>query len=132
MRVTIYHNPRCSKSREALEILRQNHINPIIIDYLKNPLSLAEIKRLRAHFKLKDFIRYQDPLFQQLHLSLENETEVLEAIVKEPKLMQRPIITFGDKMIMGRPTENIEAFLKHDESRCAKPQTLSIRKAKSD
>lgn len=111
MRFTIYHNPRCSKSREALKILQQNHINPIIIDYLKNPLSLAEIKRLRAHFKLKDFIRYQDPLFQQLHLSLENETEVLEAIVKEPKLMQRPIITFGDKVIMGRPPENIESFI---------------------
>lgn len=104
---TIYHNPRCSKSREALEMLKQHQIIPTIIEYLRHPLDLEQVKKLRTHFDLKNFIRYHEPLFHELNLSLENEPEVLCALVKHPILMQRPIITYNDKAIIGRPLESL-------------------------
>lgn len=108
---TIYHNPRCSKSRQTLEILENNGIHPTIIEYLKTPLSLEEIQKLRAHFELKDFVRQDEPIFKELNLSLNNETQVLQAMVKEPILIQRPIVTYGDKVVMGRPPEKVLALI---------------------
>ncbi len=108
---TIYHNPRCSKSRQALEILQSHNINPIIIEYLKNPLSLEEIMTLRSYFDLKEFIRSEEPIFKELQLTLDNEKEVLSALVTHPILMQRPIITYGDKALIARPPEKVLALL---------------------
>ncbi len=108
---TIYHNPRCSKSRKALEILQNHHIHPVIIEYLKAPLNLEQITQLRSHFDLKDFVRYDEPVFKALHLTLENETNVLDAILKEPILMQRPIVVCGDRVIIARPPEKVLELL---------------------
>lgn len=105
--IIIYHNPRCSKSRQTLELLQNKGVNPIIIEYLKTPLDMEQLKALRAHFSLKDFVRTNEPSFKELGLSLENEVEVLQAMLKEPILMQRPIITFKDKAIIGRPPEKV-------------------------
>ena len=105
--ITIYHNPRCSKSRKTLEILKEKHFEPVIIEYLKTPLDLEQLKKLRAHFDLKDFVRTDEPIFNELGLSLDNEEQVLQAMVNEPILMQRPIITFKEKSIIGRPPENV-------------------------
>lgn len=104
---TIYHNQRCSKSRVALKLLQDNHINPVIIEYLKNPLSLEEIIKLKKHFNLKEFVRENEPIFKSLNLNLANEDQVLEAIVKEPILMQRPIISYDDIAIIARSPEKI-------------------------
>lgn len=104
---TLYHNPRCSKSRKALEILQNHGIHPVIIEYLKTPLSLEQITQLRAHFDLKDFIRHNEPIFKELQLTLENETQVLKAISKNPILMQRPILTCDAKAIIARPPEKV-------------------------
>lgn len=109
--VTVYHNPRCSKSRKALELLHHHHIHPVVIDYLKTPLNLEQINQLRAHFDLKDFVRYEEPVFKALNLTLENEANVLNAILKEPILMQRPIVTCNDKAIIARPPEKILELL---------------------
>lgn len=104
---TIYHNPRCSKSRQTLEILQSHGIHPVIIEYLKTPLSLKEIIKLRAYFNLKDFVRYDEPIFKELKLTLDDEAAVLQAMVKEPILMQRPIVTLSEKAIIARPPEKV-------------------------
>jgi arsenate reductase (glutaredoxin) len=109
---TIYHNPKCSKSREALVLLQAHHVQPVIIEYLKNPLSLGQIQKLQAHFELKDFVRYKEPLFKELNLSLNNTAEVLLAIQKTPILMQRPIVTYGEKAIIARPMEHLLVFIE--------------------
>ena len=109
--VTLYHNPRCSKSKQALEILQSHGVSPIIIDYLKTPLSLEQIHQLRSHFDLKDFVRDGEPIFKKLNLTLSDENKVLDAMLKEPILMQRPIVTCADKAIIARPPEKVVALL---------------------
>ncbi|MGQ3888952.1 arsenate reductase (glutaredoxin) [Legionella sp. CNM-1927-20] len=105
--VTIYHNPLCSKSRKALEILQDEGLEPIIIEYLKTPLTLEQLRSLRSHFKLEDFVRTTEKRFKDLGLSLDEEAKILQTMVKEPILMQRPIVTFKDKTVIGRPPEKI-------------------------
>ncbi|EHL32290.1 arsenate reductase (glutaredoxin) [Legionella drancourtii] len=106
-KITIYHNPQCSKSRETLEILHSKGLDPIIIEYLKTPLNSEQLNRLRSHFTLNDFVRTNESVFTELELSLDNETQVLHAMQKEPILMQRPIVTYKDKAIIGRPPEQV-------------------------
>ncbi len=106
-KIIIYHNPQCSKSRQTLELLRSKGIEPVIIEYIKYPLNLEQLNSLRAQFALKDFVRTNETAFKELGLSLDNETEVLQAMLKEPKLMQRPIVTLNGKAVIGRPPEKI-------------------------
>ena len=109
--ITIYHNPRCSKSRKALDTLQIHHLNPVVIEYLKTPLNLEQLIELRSHFDLCDFVRTTEPVFKDLELTLNDEQRVLEAILKEPILMQRPIITFNGKAIIARPPEKLLALI---------------------
>ncbi|HAT1820341.1 TPA: arsenate reductase (glutaredoxin) [Legionella pneumophila] len=106
-KITIYHNPRCSKSRQALEILKNKGFDPIVIEYLKTPLDLEQLKILRNHLALEDLVRTNENVFKELGLSLDNEAQVLDAMVKEPILMQRPIVTFKGKSVIGRPPEKV-------------------------
>ncbi|HHL3492907.1 TPA: arsenate reductase (glutaredoxin) [Legionella pneumophila] len=106
-KITIYHNPRCSKSRQALEILKNKGFDPIVIEYLKTPLDLEQLKILRNHLALEDLVRTNENAFKELGLSLNNEAQVLDAMVKEPILMQRPIVTFKGKSVIGRPPEKV-------------------------
>lgn len=110
--ITLYHNPRCSKSRKTLELLQSKGFEPTIIEYLKNPLNLEQLKTLRAHFALKDFVRTDEPVFKEKGLSLDNEAEVLQTMVQEPILLQRPIVTFKGKAAIGRPPENVLELFK--------------------
>ncbi|KTD64090.1 arsenate reductase (glutaredoxin) [Legionella spiritensis] len=110
--VIIYHNPRCSKSRQALAILQNEGIEPVIIDYLKTPLDINELKRLRSYFDLEDFVRTAEPVFKEQGLSMDNEIQILQAMVKQPVLMQRPIVTFKNKAVIGRPPENVLQLFK--------------------
>lgn len=100
--VIIYHNPRCSKSRQALEILKSHHIEPTIVEYLKTPLNLEQLRELRSFFDLKDFVRTNESAFTQFQLNLDDEMSVLEAMTNEPILMQRPIVTSSGKAIIAR------------------------------
>ena len=111
-KLILYHNPRCSKSRQALELLLHNGLQPVVIEYLKTPLKMQELQRLRAHFDLKDFVRTGEKVFKELGLSLDNEKQILQAILKEPILMQRPIVTYKSKAIIGRPPEKILEILQ--------------------
>ena len=114
---TIYHNPRCSKSRKVLEILESHGIRPVIIDYLKNPLGLAELVQLSAHFDLKDFVRDNEPIFEELKLTIDDKSKILTAMLQAPILMQRPIVTYGNEAIIARPPEKILNLLSRHENR---------------
>ncbi|MDF1677575.1 MAG: arsenate reductase (glutaredoxin) [Legionellaceae bacterium] len=103
----IYHNPRCSKSRQTLQLLQDKGIEPIVVEYLKTPLDMATLLQLRAYFSLKDFVRTNEADFKTLGLSLDDEKAVLEAMVKAPKLMQRPIVVHKGKAEIGRPPEKV-------------------------
>ena len=90
-----------------MEILHNHNINPAIIEYLKTPLNLEQIIQLRSHFDLNDFIRHNEPVFNELKLNLEDEASVLSAILQEPILMQRPIVTYAGKAVIARPPEMV-------------------------
>jgi len=110
--VTIYHNPRCSKSRQTLDLIKKQGITPNIIDYIKQPLDYAAILKLSKYFEIKEFVRSNEKVFNELGLSLNDEDKVLRAMVHEPKLMQRPIVTVGNKAAIGRPPENVLTLLE--------------------
>lgn len=106
-KIIIYHNPQCSKSRQTLELLRSKGYEPEVIEYLKTPLSMEQLNWLSSQFSLKEFVRTNETAFKELGLSLDNEQAVLKAMEKEPKLMQRPIVTFNGKAVIGRPPEKV-------------------------
>ena len=110
--VTIYHNPRCSKSRQALSLLNERGIEPAIVEYLKNPpdaKALGEITRLLG-VSAKELIR--DKEFKDLGLpETDDEGELLELMAQHPQIIQRPIVVAKDKAAIGRPPENVLAIL---------------------
>ena len=106
-KITIYHNPQCSKSKKTLELLRAKGLDLVIIEYLKTPLDIEQMNTLRTNLAMKDFIRTNEKVFKELGLSLDDEAQVLQAMLKEPILMQRPIVTFKGRVIIGRPPEKI-------------------------
>jgi|GEM_PF-730817 len=103
----IYHNPQCSKSRATLDLLQKKGLNPVVVEYLKTPLDYNQLKALSAHFPLNEFVRTDEAIFRELHLSLDDKNAVLEAMVNYPKLMQRPIVSYNEKAAIGRPPENV-------------------------
>ena len=107
----IYHNPRCSKSRQSLALLRENGVEPEVIEYLKTQLDEVALREVIAKLGLKahDVVRTKEEPYQQLALSLDSsEEELIAAIVKYPILMERPIVVKGDSAVIGRPPENVQ------------------------
>ena len=110
----IYHNPRCSKSRQSLALLRENGMEPEVIEYLKTPLDEVVLRDVIAKLGLKahEVVRTKEEPYQQLALSPDSsEKEVIAAIVKYPILMERPIVMKGDSAVIGRPPENVYELL---------------------
>lgn len=108
---TVYHNNRCSKSRSALAYLDEKQGEYEVIEYLKEPLNAKQIKELLAQLSIPaaDLIRKGEPDFKENFKGKElNEKEWIEAMVKYPKLIERPIIVKNGKAVIGRPTERIE------------------------
>ncbi|MDF1684200.1 MAG: arsenate reductase (glutaredoxin) [Legionellaceae bacterium] len=105
--LTIYHNPRCSKSRQALELLKSQGLEPTVVEYIKEPLNYEQLTALRDHIALKDLVRTNEKCFKELALSLDDEAGILNAMIHEPKLMQRPIVVYNNKAAIGRPPENV-------------------------
>jgi len=108
----IYHHPKCSKSRQALELLKGYGINPTIIEYLNEPLNWNQLINLSSHFTLKDFVRTNETVFKQLRLNLEDKESVLRAMLQEPILMQRPIVIYDGVAIIARPPEALHGLIK--------------------
>ncbi|RUR09878.1 arsenate reductase (glutaredoxin) [Legionella sp. km772] len=109
-KLIIYHNPRCSKSRQTLDLLQSRGYQPLIVEYLKTPLNLKELKDLSLYFDLKDFVRSNEQLFNDLNLSLERKEELFSAMSTHPVLMQRPIVTYKNQARIGRPPESVLAL----------------------
>lgn len=110
MLVTIYHNPRCSKSRKALEILENKDINLNIIPYLDHGISVKDVLLIAKKLELNvvDFMRTREDEFKNLVLDTSSDEECARAIESHPKLLERPIIMIGDKAIIARPPEDLE------------------------
>jgi len=114
-KLQLYHNPQCSKSRQALELLRERGYSPEIIDYLQTPPDLASLKQLLAKLQLTagDIVRKKEKEYLEFGLDREAVTddEILAAIIKAPRLLERPILVHGDRAAIGRPTENLLPLL---------------------
>ena len=110
MAVEIWHNSRCSKSRNAFNYLKDKNIEFEVKEYLKNPPTLQELKDVLAKLNMKpsELIRSKEAIYKELNLKEASEDELLEAMVKNPKLIERPIIINEDKAVVARPLENIE------------------------
>ncbi|QBJ64338.1 arsenate reductase (glutaredoxin) [Pseudoalteromonas sp. DL-6] len=115
MSVTIYHNPRCSKSRETLNLLQSKNIEPSVVEYLKTPLSHEQISILVSQLgfnSARDLMRTKEEQYKALNLKDENDESVLiTAMVENPKLIERPIVVNNNKAALGRPPENVLSVL---------------------
>ncbi len=108
--VTIYHNPRCSKSRQTLELLQKNNIEPEIVEYLKTPPNAAELQDILAKLNLsaEQLMRKKETVYKELGLAgINDEDELITAMINNPKLIERPIVISGDKAAIGRPPEAV-------------------------
>jgi arsenate reductase len=106
----IYHNPRCSKSRNTLAIIESKTSVIEIIDYIKNPIKFEEINLIIEKLKIKaiSLVRINESIWREHYKGKEmTDEEVIKAIIKHPKLMERPIVTTNKKAIIGRPPENV-------------------------
>ncbi|MCK9472528.1 arsenate reductase (glutaredoxin) [Sulfurimonas sp.] len=112
--VTIWHNPKCSKSREAMEIVTHSGCKAEVIKYLENSPDENQIRTVLKMLGIKprELMRTKEDLYKELNLKDENSDDALiEAMFKHPKLIERPIIIKGDRAIIGRPTDRIAQFL---------------------
>ena len=113
--LTIYHNPNCSKSRATLALIEDNNISPEIIYYLETAPDIELLNSLLSKLGIgvRDLLRTSEREYEELGLDDVTLTEqtVLDLMCKHPKLIQRPIVTCGDKAIIGRPPENVLSLL---------------------
>jgi arsenate reductase (glutaredoxin) len=114
-KLTIYHNPACSNSRGALQILRDRGADFDLVEYLKTPLNRASLERILAMLDSPpaDLVR-KDKRFEELNLKAGDYTDrerVTELLVQHPELMQRPVIVQGERAIIARPPEKLNQFL---------------------
>jgi len=116
MTITIWHNPRCSKSRQTLELLRNRGIEPAIREYLKQPPDKADVESLMdlVDGDARDLIRDGEPEFKQLGRKKAklSRAEVARAIAAHPVLLQRPIVVAGKRAAIGRPPEAVLPVVK--------------------
>ena len=113
--VTIWHNPRCSKSRQTLELLRGRGIEPTIVEYLKTPPTEAELTHALADLGMKprDLMRKKESAYRELGLDDEtlSEAELVAAMASHPILIERPVVFVGRRAAVGRPPEDVLGLL---------------------
>ncbi len=112
--VTMYHNPRCGKSRDTLAILAGKGIEPEIIEYLKTPPTREELRDIvkKLGMKPEQIVRKGEDIFKQKFAGKAlSDDQWLDALVKNPILIERPIVVKGSKAVIGRPPENVLALL---------------------
>lgn len=112
--VIIYHNPRCGKSRKALEILKKHGIQPKIREYLKEPLSSEELRKLVKKLSIKpiDWIRQKENIFKEKYKGrLLTDEQWIEALAENPILMERPVIEYGESAIIARDEMALEEWI---------------------
>ena len=115
MALTIYHNPRCSKSRQTLQLLEARGVKPKIVEYLKEPPSSAELKAIlkKLGMKPRDLLRQGEARYAELGLKERalSDDALIELMVENPILIERPIVVSGNKAAIGRPPETVREIL---------------------
>jgi arsenate reductase len=110
----IYHNPRCRKSREGLQVLRDAGIEPEVVEYLKDPPTKTRVEQLLRLLALEphDLLRRKEAEYKQAGLSkTSSRAEIAAAIARYPKLLERPVVVRGKRAVLGRPPEKIRELL---------------------
>ena len=111
MSIKIYHNPRCSKSRQTLALLEENNITPEIVEYLKNVPTVDDIVTLLnmlGFSSARELMRTKEDIYKALELKNEHdENALIKAMVQNPKLIERPIVVNNGKAAIGRPPEQV-------------------------
>ena len=114
MSVVIYHNPRCSKSRQTLALLEEKGIQPEIIKYLDATPSIDELKTLMSQLELsevRDMMRTKEDIYKELELKSADDEALFKAMAENPKLIERPIVVANGKAKHGRPPEQVLEIL---------------------
>ncbi len=115
MSTTIYHNPRCSKSRQTLQLLEERDIQPEVVKYLENPPDEATLKALLDMLGLepRELMRQKETEYKELGLDNPNldHDALIRAMVEHPKLIERPIVVKDGKAALGRPPEDVLEIL---------------------
>ena len=113
--VTIYHNPRCTKSRQTLQLIRDAGVEPTVVEYLKEPPTAEELDGLVKKLGIEpgELFRKKEALFKELGLAGKelSRDEALKTLAENPKLIERPIVVKGRKAVIGRPPENVNDLL---------------------
>lgn len=114
MELTIYHHTSCSKSRGTLELLREAGVEPRVVDYLRNPPSVDELRELLARLGVgaRDLVRTNEAEYAELGLDGADDEALLEAMAAHPVLIQRPVVVRGDRAVIGRPPERVRELLE--------------------
>lgn len=115
MATTIYHNPRCSKSRQTLQLLNDNSVDANVVEYLKTPPDAETLKDILGKLGLspRQLMRTKEDIYKELNLDDESLTDdqLINAMIENPKLIERPIVVKDGKVAVGRPPENILSIL---------------------
>ncbi|MEX0937198.1 MAG: arsenate reductase (glutaredoxin) [Pirellulales bacterium] len=110
--ITIYHNPRCTKSRQTLSLLRERGVEPEIVEYLKTPPNAATIRRLLSWLKLSAAEMIRPKEHRQLGLpATHDQDELIRRMIEHPEIIERPIVVCGNKARLGRPPQNVLEIL---------------------
>lgn len=113
--LTLYHNPRCSKSRGALELLEQRGLNPTVVRYLETPPTAAELQQILTRLGIgpRQLLRSGEEEYKALDLANPtlSDADIIAAMVAHPKLIERPILVVGDVAVIARPPEKVLEIL---------------------
>jgi len=112
--ITIYHNPRCSKSRQTLTLLEERGIAPTIVEYLKDGIDSDTLGLLITKLQVEpaSILRKKEDAYEAAGLGAESTQEqIIASIIKAPILLERPIVVHGDRAVFGRPPENVLSLL---------------------
>lgn len=113
--LTLYHNPRCSKSRGALELLEQRGLAPTVVHYLETPPSAAELEQIVSLLGIqpRQLLRTGEDDYKTLNLAdpTLTDADIINAMAAHPKLIERPILIAGDTAVIGRPPEKVLEIL---------------------
>ncbi|MCB0688921.1 MAG: arsenate reductase (glutaredoxin), partial [Saprospiraceae bacterium] len=111
----IYHNPRCRKSRETLNIIQNHGIEPEVVLYLESPPTREEIREVldKLNMKAEELVRKEEKLYKDEYRNQDlSEEEWIEVLAENPKLIQRPVVVNGKRAIIGRPPESVHVLLQ--------------------
>ncbi len=111
---TIYHNPKCTKSRQTLALLQENEVEPKVVEYLETPPTAAELKSILTKLGMKpeQLVRRGEDVYKTNYAGRTlTDAQWIEAMVEHPILIERPIVVSGERAVLGRPPENVKQLL---------------------